>query len=99
MQGSLDRAIAATETFKTAMRREEEHIRTKVAETLALTAEERQAKVEIAFAKSCLVMTTNLATDLFVQAREKIRQTQAQRNLINQKATNFFRPGCSAAII
>ena len=31
-------------------------------------------------------MTTNLATDLFVQAREKIQQTKAQRDLITQIA-------------
>ena len=84
MQGPLANAIATTEAVKIAMRREEERIRAMTAEALALGASEKQAKIEIALAKGRLALTTNLATDLFVQAREKIRQTQAQRDLINQ---------------
>ena len=86
LEASLATATATTEAVKTAMRREEERVRAMTAEALALRAEEKQAQIEIAIAKSRLAMTTNLATDLFVQAREKIKQTKAQRDLITQIA-------------
>lgn len=84
LEASLAMATATAETVKTAMRREEERIRAMTAEALALRAEEKQAQIEIALAKSRLAQTTNIATDLFVQAREKIRVTAAQRDLMNQ---------------
>lgn len=84
MQGPLASAITTVEAVKTAMRREEERIRAMTAEAVALKAQERQAQIEIAIAKGNLALTTSLATDVFVQAREKIRQTKAQRDLINQ---------------
>lgn len=86
MQGPLALAISTVEAVKVAMRREEDRVRAMTAEALALRAVENQAKIEIALAKSRLGMTTNLATDLFVQAREKIQQTKAQRDLITQIA-------------
>lgn len=84
LQASLATAIVSVEVVKLAMRREEERVRAMTAEALALRAEEKQAKIEIALAKGSLAMTTNLATDLFGQAREKIQQTKAQRDLITQ---------------
>lgn len=84
LQSSLATAIGTTEAVKIAMRREEERIRAMIAEALALKAEEKQAQIETAIAKSKLALTANLATDLFVQAREKIQQTKAQRDLITQ---------------
>ncbi len=84
MQKPLASAIETAEAVKIAMRREEERIRAMTAEALALKAEEKQAQIEIEIAKSRLALTTNLATDLFVQAREKIRLTKAQRDLITQ---------------
>ena len=80
MQGPLTSAISTVEAVKIAMQREAEAVQVKVTEALALGASEKQAKIEIALAKARLAQTTNL----FVQAREKIRQTKAQRNLINQ---------------
>ncbi len=86
VQASLATATETTENVKVAMRREEQRIRAMIAEALALKAQERQAQIEIAIAKSKMAMTTNLATDLFVQARKKTRQTKAQRDLITQIA-------------
>ena len=86
MQEPLAAAITTTEAVKTAMRREEDRIRAMTAEALAMKAQERQAQIEIALAKARLAQTTNLATDLFVQAREKIRLSKAQRDLIMQIA-------------
>lgn len=84
VQASLAMATETTETVKTAMRREEERIRAMTAEALALKAQEKQAQIETAIAKSKMAMTTNLGTDLFAQAREKIKQTAAQRDVIVQ---------------
>ncbi len=86
LEVSLAAATTTTETVKTAMRREEERVRAMTAEALALRAQEKQAQIEIELAKARLAMTTSLATDLFVQAREKIKQTKAQRDLIMQIA-------------
>ncbi len=86
VQASLVTATATTEAVKTAMRREEERIRTMTAEALALKAQEKQAQIETAIAKSKMAMTTSLAADLFVQARERIKQTAAQRDVIVQIA-------------
>jgi len=84
MQPALASAIDTVEAVKIAMRREEERVRAMTAEALALKAQEKQAQIEMAIAKSKMAMTTTLATDLFVQAREKIKQTAAQRDLIVQ---------------
>lgn len=84
IQAALASAVETAEAVKTAMRREEERIRTMTAEALALKAQEKQAQIETAIAKSKMAMTTNLGTDLFVQAREKIKQTAAQRDVIVQ---------------
>jgi phage shock protein A len=86
MQKSLASAIETSENVKLAMRGEEERIRAMTAEALALRIEEKQAQIEIEIAKARLARKTNLATDLFVQAREKIKQTKAQRDLITQIA-------------
>ncbi len=84
MQPALASAIDTVEAVKIAMRREEERVRAMTAEALALKAQEKQAQIETAIAKSKMAMTTTLATDLFVQAREKIKQTAAQRDVIVQ---------------
>ena len=86
MQASLASAIETTEAVKIAMRREEERVRAMTAEALALKAQEKQAQIETAIAKSKMALTTNLATDLFVQVREKIKQSAAQRDVIVQIA-------------
>lgn len=86
MQAALATAVGAAEAVKIAMRREEEFVRLKVTEALVLKAQERQAQIEIAFAKSIMAETTNLGTGLFVQAREKVQHKAAQRDLIMQIA-------------
>lgn len=96
LEASLATATATTETVKLAMRREEERVRAMTAEALTLRAEEKQAQIETAIAKSRLAMTTNLATDLFVQAREQIKQTKAQRDLITQIAQTVETLGAAA---
>ncbi len=83
-QASLQNAIETTEAVKTAMRREEEQIRSETARALAMKAQYKQAQIELAIQKSRLAMTTNHATELFARAQAKIQQAQARRDLITQ---------------
>lgn len=80
----LQTAIEATETIKTAMRREEERIRTDVARALAMTTQYKAVQIGFAIEQSLLTMTTTTATELFTRAQTKIQQTQARRDLMAQ---------------
>ncbi len=83
-QAALASAIDAAEAVKTAMRREEERIRAKTAQALAMKAQQKQYQIEIFIEKSRLAMTTNHATELFERAQAKIQQAQARRDLMAQ---------------
>jgi len=83
-QASLEAAITTTEAVKTAMRREEQRIRTEIARALAMRTQHKQAQIEFAIEKSRLDTTTTTATELFERAQAKIRQTQARRDLVAQ---------------
>ena len=83
-QASLKAAIETTEAVKAAMRREEEGVRAKTAEAVAMKAQYRQAQIELEIEKSRLGMTTTKAGDLFERAQAKIRQAQARRDLMAQ---------------
>ena len=84
MELTLQGAIGAAEAVKTAMRREEEAIRAKTAEALAMKAQYRQARIEFEIEKSRLGMTTTKAGDLFERAQARIQQAQARRDLMGQ---------------
>ena len=81
-QASLKAAIETTEAVKAAMRREEEGIRAKTAEAVAMKAQYRQAQIEFEIEKSRLGMTTTRAGDLFERAQAKIQRAQARRDLM-----------------
>ena len=84
METSLQSAIKTTEAVKITMRREEEAIRTRTAQTLAMKAQYRQAQIEFDIERSQLGMTTTKAGDLFERAQSKIQQAQARRDLMAQ---------------
>ena len=84
LEASLQNAIQTTEAVKIAMRREEERIRAKTAEALAMKARHRQFQIELAIEKSRLGLTTTRAGDLFNRAQTKIQQAQARRDLTAQ---------------
>ena len=84
METSLRRAIETTEAVKTAMRGEEEAIRTRTVQALAMKTFYKQAQIEFEIEKNKLGMTTTKAGDLFERAQAKIRQAQARRDLMAQ---------------
>ena len=84
MKSSLQSAIETTEAVKTAMRREEEAIRARTAQALAMKAQQKQAQIEFEIEKSLLGMTKSYASDLFERTQSKIQQTQAKRDLMAQ---------------
>jgi phage shock protein A len=82
MATGLQSAIEAAEAVKTAMRQEEESIRARTAQALAMKALHRQAQIEFEIEKSRLGMTPTKAGALFERAQAKIQQTQARRDLM-----------------
>jgi len=98
-QASLQRAIEMTEAVKTAMRREEDAIRARTAQALAMKAQYKQAQIEFEIEKSRLGMTTSYASDLFERAQAKIQQAQARRDLMARirKAAEVLQEAAEAA--
>lgn len=82
MTTGLQSAIEATEAVKIAIRQEEESIRTRTAQALAMKALYRQAQIEFEIEKGRLGMTTTKAGALFERAQTKIQQAQARRDLL-----------------
>ena len=82
METSLRRAIETTEAVKTAMRGEEEAIRTRTVQALAMKTFYKQAQIEFEIEKNKLGMTTTKAGDLFERAQAKIQSAQARRDLM-----------------
>ncbi len=83
-QASLEKAIITSDEVKTAMRRQEEHIRSETARALAMKAQSKEAEIIFAIEKSRLSLTTSLVSELFARAQFKIQQAQAKRNLMTQ---------------
>ena len=83
-QTSLQNAIVTTEAVKTAMRREEERIRARTSQALAMKAVGKQAQIEMVIEQSRLAMTTSQAAELFTRAQAKIQQAQAWTRLMAQ---------------
>jgi len=84
MQASLTSAIKTTEAVKAAMRQQEDDVRARTAQALAMKAQYRQVQIEFEIEKSQLGMTTIRAGALFERAQAKIQQAQAQRDLMAQ---------------
>ena len=82
METSLRRAIETTEAVKTAMRGEEEAIRTRTVQALAMKTFYKQAQIEFEIEKNKLGMTTTKVGDLFERAQAKIQSAQARRDLM-----------------
>ena len=98
-QASLKAAIETTEAVKTAMRGDEEAIRTRTAQALAMKAQYRQAQIEFVIEKSRLGMATTKAGDLFERAQARIQQAQARRDLMARirKASETMEEAAEAA--
>jgi len=75
---SLEGALQTTEAVKTAMRREEERIRAKTAEALALKAQWKQSQIEISLNKALDGMTTGGSDEAFQRAQAKISTAHSE---------------------
>jgi phage shock protein A len=79
LQASLQSANEMTEQIKVAIRREEERIRTKTAEAMAMKTQWKQAQIENSINKALDGMSTAGGTDAaFDRAQTKIRNAQSE---------------------
>ena len=99
METSLRRAIETTEAVKTAMRGEEEAIRARTVQALAMKTFYKQAQIEFEIEKNKLGMTTTKVGDLFERAQAKIQSAQARRDLMARirKAAETMEEAAGAA--
>jgi len=75
---SLQNAIDTTEAIKTALRREEERIRAKTAQALALKAQWKQSQIEISINKALDGFTTDGTDAAFERAQAKISNARSE---------------------
>lgn len=78
MAASLQSAQESIETIKTAMRHEEERIRTKTAQAMALKTQWKQSQIEISINKAMEGMTTDGTDQAFERAQNKISNAHSE---------------------
>lgn len=77
-KSSLQSAMDSTETIKAAMRREEESIRAKTAQALAMKAQWKQAQIENSINKALDGFTTTGTDEAFERAASKISNARSE---------------------
>jgi len=75
---SLQQALETTEAVKTAMRREEERIRAKTAQTLSMKAQWKQAQIENSMNKALEGMSADGTDQAFERAAAKISNARSE---------------------
>lgn len=78
LQGSYDQAIQTVEAVKTAIRRQDEEVRKKTAEALALKAQWKQAQIQSSISKALDGLTFENQFEGFGAAQERIRMAQSE---------------------
>jgi len=78
LQGSYDQAAATVEQVKIAMKRQEEEVRKKTAEALALKAQWKQAQIQTSISKALDGLTFENQFGGFGAAQERIREMQSE---------------------
>lgn len=78
LQTSYDQACQAVEAVKVAVKRQEEEVRRKTAEALALKAQWKQAQIQSSITKALEGLTFENQFETFGAAAEKIRDAQAE---------------------
>lgn len=78
LQTSYDQACVAVDSVKTAIKRQEEEVRKKTAEALALKAQWKQAQIQNSITKALEGLTFENQYETFGAASEKIRDAQAE---------------------
>lgn len=79
LQTSLAQAVETVESVKTAIRREEERIRQRTAEALALKAQWKNSQIQIAMNKALEGMGVDDTAQTFTRAQEKIRNANSEQ--------------------
>ncbi len=78
LQQSYDNAVATVEQVKVAIKRQEEEVRKKTAEALAMKAQWKQAQIQNSIAKALEGLTFENQIEGFGAAAEKIRDAQSE---------------------
>ncbi|MBV9852235.1 MAG: PspA/IM30 family protein [Armatimonadetes bacterium] len=91
---SLQSAIETTEAIKTAIRREEERIRAKTAQAMAMRTQWKQSQIEISLNKALEGMTTDGTDHAFERAAAKISNARSE----SQARTELARESLSGKL-
>lgn len=78
LQGSYEQASASVEQVKVAIKRQEEEVRKKTAEALALKAQWKQAQIQSSISKALDGLTFENQFEGFGAAQERIREMQSE---------------------
>jgi len=78
LQASYDQAVATVEAVKTAIRRQDEEVRKKTAEALALKAQWKQAQIQSSISKALDGLTFENQFEGFGAAQDRIRMAQSE---------------------
>ncbi|MEA2554407.1 MAG: phage shock protein [Fimbriimonadaceae bacterium] len=78
LQGSYEQAAASVEQVKIAIKRQEEEVRKKTAEALAMKAQWKNAQIQNSIAKALDGLTFENQFESFGAAAEKIRMAQSE---------------------
>ena len=78
LQGSYDQAVQTVDAVKIAIRRQEEEVRKKTAEALALKAQWKQAQIQSSISKALDGLTFENQFEGFGAAQERIRMAQSE---------------------
>lgn len=78
LEGSYQNAVQAVEAVKLAIKRQEEEVRKKTAEALAMKAQWKQAQIQNSIAKALEGLTFENQLETFGAAAEKIRDAQSE---------------------
>jgi phage shock protein A len=78
LQASYDQAVQTVEQVKVAIKRQEEEVRKKTAEALAMKAQWKQAQIQNSIAKALDGLTFENQFEGFGAAQEKIREAQSE---------------------
>jgi phage shock protein A len=78
LQGSYDQAAATVDQVKVAIKRQEEEVRKKTGEALALKAQWKQAQIQTSISKALDGLTFENQFEGFGAAQERIREMQSE---------------------
>jgi phage shock protein A len=78
LQGSYDQAVATVEQVKVAIKRQEEEVRKKTAEALAMKAQWKQAQIQNSIAKALDGLTFENQFEGFGAVQDRIREAQSE---------------------